>query len=233
MKLSYISSFIAGALLSTSCLAVSGVGPDTVSGVGPDTMPDPASLHHHSSRHVERREHNKFSIAFNVPTVVTRPATSTTVVTTTEYVKPHHRHRNRLEWVTMNTGDPLPANAVVGGSQSYPAATLYVCQANYRGGMHPGKLYDGHCNIGWGGSEVSLSSYNVLVGRGSLAWAPASDGNVPANAIEGGYQQDGPLYVCQANYRGGMHPGKIVGQNCNIGWGGAEVLIPDYNVLVA
>lgn len=166
------------------------------------------------------KEHNKFSISVNLPG-------QNAIV-----VNPHGVHRQGFHWVSLNTGQPLPRHAVVSGSQPVPPATLFVCRAFYRGGVHPGKLYEGRCNIGWGGSEVSLTQYEVLSSRTSLNWVPASYGNIPAGAIQGGYQQDGPLYICQARYHGGIHSGKVIGQNCNFGWGGREISKPYYNVLV-
>jgi hypothetical protein len=132
----------------------------------------------------------------------------------------------------MSEGQALPAYTVIGGSQPHPAATLFVCRVNYNGGIHPGKLYQGHCNIGWGGKEISLDHYQVLVSRTPLSWVSSNYGDIPDHAIQGGYQHDGPLYICQAEVHGGMHIGKLYGENCNIGWGGREILVPYYNVLV-
>lgn len=183
-----------------------------------------SSSNYYSNQHEKK---SRFSISVNLPGPVIEQ-------NDTYFVKEryHHRRYKEIAWIDMMQGQPLPPDAVVGGFQPVPRATLFVCRANYNGGLHPGKLYDGRCNIGWGGDEVSLPQYQVLVSRSRLHWIPSSDGRLPPNAIQAGYQQDGPLYVCQARYRGGMHTGKIYGQNCNIGWGGKEILIPYYNVLV-
>jgi hypothetical protein len=130
----------------------------------------------------------------------------------------------------MRTNSPLPRNAVIGGGQS--DADFYVCRAYYNGGLHPGKLYRDHCNIGWGGREIINDHYEVLVSSRRLHWIPASNGAIPSGAIEGGYSNGGRIYICQADYNGGTHSGKIVGQNCNFGWGGSEISIPYYNVLM-
>jgi hypothetical protein len=144
----------------------------------------------------------------------------------------HNPHDPAPQWVEMSQGDPMPGHAVIGGSQPDPEATLFVCRANYHGGVHPGKLFEGRCNIGWGGREISIDHYQVLVSRVPLAWVSASFGDIPHHAIEGGYQHDGPLYICQARLHGGIHVGKLYGENCNVAWGGREVLVPHYNVLV-
>ncbi|VVC76753.1 hypothetical protein AQUSIP_20790 [Aquicella siphonis] len=177
-----------------------------------------------SDHHKEyKKERDKVSISVNLPF-----RQDTYIVS--KHGRPHH-YRGP-EWVGMYSGLPLPSHAVVGGGQSFPPASLFVCRGNYRGGVHPGKLYKGRCNIGWGGNEIVLSHYEVLTSRRPLTWVSASFGRIPAGAIQGGYQHDGPLFVCQADYHGGTHIGKVVGQNCNFGWGGREITIPYYNVLV-
>lgn len=181
----------------------------------------PQQKHRH-----HKKEHTKSSITVNFPPP--RETVHETVIVREN--RPHHHFREPT-WVNMVTGAPLPMDAVVGGGQYNPPATLYVCRAHYRGGMHPGKLYQGRCNIGWGGEEIVKNHYEVLVSRASLAWVPAGYGQIPSGAIQGGYQHDGPLFICQANYHGGTHVGKVVGQTCNFGWGGREVFLPHYNVL--
>jgi hypothetical protein len=87
--------------------------------------------------------------------------------------------------------------------------------------------------IGWGGAEVLLNSYQVLVGDGhGMRWVDASSGEVPAGAISGGHEPGRPdLYVCRVNHYG-LQPGKLVGENCNIGYGGREIYFSSYQILV-
>ena len=59
-----------------------------------------------------------------------------------------------------------------------------------------------------------------------VAWVPAANGVIPANAIIGGNEAGRTLAVCRAKYNQGVHPGKVVGKNCNFGYGGKEVLPP-------
>ncbi len=135
-----------------------------------------------------------------------------------------------LHWVAARGGE-VPGGAIIGGWE--PGRTLYVCRGWYRGGMHPGKIVGSNCNIGWGGDEVLLDPYEVLVGdNGAVRWVDASYGGVPAGAFSGGWEPGRPnLYVCRA-YHEGWQPGKLVGQNCNIGYGGDELLYAHYQVLV-
>lgn len=151
----------------------------------------------------------------------------------------HHRHRNQIKpryvrevhWTYTGNGPVLPSHMVVGGSQPQSPHTLFVCRGEYAGGIHPGKLVAGRCNIGYGGREIRLSRYQVLVGQGPLGWV-AYNGFIPSNALPVGKERHRTLYACQAEYQGGMHPGKVVGNTCNIGWGGREISLFDYNILV-
>lgn len=68
-------------------------------------------------------------------------------------------------------------------------------------------------------------------------WVAASGGTVPAGAIAGGREAapgNEVLYLCRASFNGGVHPGKLRAafKGCNIGWGGKETVVPDYEVLV-
>jgi hypothetical protein len=175
-----------------------------------------------------RREHKKDRNRFSISVNVADPYAP--IVASIGERRPHFREP--LLWIRMRTGDPLPENAVVSGGQPYPPATLFVCRAFHHGGLHPGKLYDGRCNISWGGQEISMSRYEILVSNRPLNWLPARYGDIPPRAIDGGYENGHPLFICQANYHGGTHSGKVVGQNCNFGWGGREISLPYYNVLV-
>lgn len=177
-----------------------------------------------STSHARHEKHRRFDVIFDVP-VFTE---------TTTYLTPSVRMRPRppIYWVNRQLGDALPNGAVEGGYQRGPRATFFVCRTDFHGGLHPGKLLGGECHISWGGQEVIRSHYQVLVSRVPFQWIGASYGRIPAGAIRGGEENGEPLYICQANYRNGWHTGKIVGQNCNIGWGGQEITLPHYNVLV-
>jgi ribosomal protein S14 len=129
-----------------------------------------------------------------------------------------------LNW-TPAFGGALPNDAVIAGLAD--GQPLAVCRAPFRGGVHPGKVVAGHCNIGWGGKEESVRPYEVL--HGAAQWGPPRAGY--AGAVVGGQSDGTPLPVCRANFRGATHPGKVVGNQCNIGWGGKEEAVRRFEVL--
>ena len=122
----------------------------------------------------------------------------------------------------------LPANAFIGGSEG--SRKLAVCRAAYQGGTHPGKVVAGKCNIGWGGKEIVIRKFEVMTNKGvTLAWAkgPSAKG-----MIIGGAERGRSLPVCRGKYKSGTHPGKVVAGKCNIGWGGKEIVLRSFEVLV-
>jgi len=143
----------------------------------------------------------------------------------------HYYDHTRVYWQNAYPGARLPVDTVKSGSQPESPHTLYVCHAKYNGGMHPGKLVGDKCNISYAGRELPMARYQVLVSHMPVAWV-SSNGNLPNSAIPGGYEGAQALYICQANYRGGVHSGKVVDGGCNFGWGGREVVKHDYRVLV-
>jgi hypothetical protein len=141
-------------------------------------------------------------------------------------------------WVNASNGT-VPAGAFISGQDSPPAREpLYACRAAYANGIQLGKVSPkiGACDISYGGREIRIPQYQVLVG-GPFGWAPVSNGGIPPRAVQGGNDsppESAPLFVCQANYNGGFHPGKTrAGWNvCHIGWGGQAVRISSYAVLI-
>ena len=144
-------------------------------------------------------------------------------------------------------GGQLPPGAQAQGREQLPGnEPLYACRALYAGpgkaaGLHPGKLRPefGSCHIGYGGAEIGIPNYEVLTAP--VRWVAASGGAIPPHAMVAGHEgeQDGgaDLALCRAHYppgSNGVHIGKIRPEfgACNIGWGGKEVQIQQYEVAV-
>lgn len=141
-------------------------------------------------------------------------------------------------WILATEGTAPPGAFVAGKEADPKGEDIYICRAQFHSGVHPGKLRPtfGGCNIGWGGEEHTVSSYQVLVGD-NFKWVSARNGNIANGAVHGGEEHPPgkeELFICRANYKNGIHPGKIrpAFRGCDIGWGGKEVTIGEYEVLV-
>ena len=131
-----------------------------------------------------------------------------------------------ISWVAYNS--PSASRAFLGGSEA--GKGLAICRAVFQGGVHPGKVVNGKCNIGWGGREYTIAGYEVLVSNNAkLVWVP---GPSAVRMVPGGQENGKSLFICQAAYQNGLHPGKVVNGKCNFGWGGSEIIMPNFKVLV-
>lgn len=124
------------------------------------------------------------------------------------------------------------------GVDSDGRTPLYVCRGAHAGGLHLGKKLAGvdGCAIPYGGSEVWLKDYQILVSVGGLKIELLPVSSVPENAVVGGYETTGtPLYPCIGAWQGGRHPGKTRRDwsTCSISFGGKEVHVTSYTVIVA
>jgi len=104
---------------------------------------------------------------------------------------------------------PPPMPGAAGGAQQAQAGGLVAVAAQQAQAQAP----------------TATLSAGVVV-----AWINAANGQVPAGAVIGGQEAGSPLPVCRASYNNGVHPGKVVGNNCNIGWGGKELVFSSYEV---
>jgi hypothetical protein len=85
-------------------------------------------------------------------------------------------------WVSRlsNEGNQYPFYGGLVGTQK-----IRPCRAFYNNGTHPGKEWGSNCLIGWGGNEVSVSSYEVLNLRfDKQAWTAAGSPNPASNTSD-------------------------------------------------
>ena len=130
-----------------------------------------------------------------------------------------------LQWVAYN--GTMPANVVTGGFEN--GSDLMVCRAFYNGANHPGKVVGTACNIGWGGKEIVIPAFEVLINDGQipLQWVTYT-GTIPKNAVLAGTDAGKSYYVGQfTRADGSIHAGKVFGppgkQIFNYGYGGKEI----------
>jgi hypothetical protein len=99
--------------------------------------------------------------------------------------------------------------------------------------MRFGNLFSGGMNRGLLVFGVMLAAASSV--QAKTRWVEGSFGQLPSRAIVGGHEANGDaLFICRAPYKGGYHPGKIRAafRGCNIGYGGKEITINPYDVLI-
>jgi hypothetical protein len=136
-------------------------------------------------------------------------------------------------WINMTPTTPLPFNA----NWDFDFGDMISCRVFFQGGIHPGWTTPNgnYCTFGWGGRAWTSGAYQLWVDD----WEPASNGNVPANAIPLGYETYGPAvlmrYACVALSPAGRLTSGKTGPNvgfCDFPWGGVEQHASSYRVLV-
>lgn len=143
-----------------------------------------------------------------------------------------------VKWI-MGVPELLTQLAIEGGNDS-SGSPLYIGRGLYEGGIHPGKASPNWSgvNISWGGKEVNVDPYDMLIGLSDyVRWVSVSgsfsldDAPTP---VEGGNESDNTtLYIARAAYKGGIHNGKVkVGGVALIPYGGDEVSLSTYEVLI-
>ncbi|THG95651.1 hypothetical protein EW026_g6045 [Hermanssonia centrifuga] len=119
---------------------------------------------------------------------------------------------------------------------------LYVCRAFHEGSIQVGKVsprLDRGAVIGYGHNEIHLATYEVLLGdRRAVQWVEAHGhldlNELGARPVEAGKESnDTPLYIAQAHYHNGIHPGKCSTHldGAFIPFGNTEKNVSDYRVL--
>ncbi|KAG8731491.1 hypothetical protein FRC11_003998 [Ceratobasidium sp. 423] len=153
--------------------------------------------------------------------------------------------RGPATWV-LTQGNQIPRDAFVAGKES-DGTLLYFGRTFFEGGVHPGKVsrnFKEGCIIGYGGDEIEVGQYEILIANPqAVRWVRASGKcnaqSLGGTPVEGGFEKDEggkdrPLYLVQAPYKHGTHPGKagLHLDGADITYGGEEKIVNDYSVLV-
>jgi len=144
-----------------------------------------------------------------------------------------------ITWVTQNGAfNPASINAFEGGYDRL-GAKLYIGRALMAGGCHVGKVRCdiGTCYVPFEGNENTFNQFQVLSAPYgvNVQWVAASNGNVPANAVEGGFNDDrSKTFVGRTNHDGAFCPGEVVPGDGKlyIAHEGEEREFDNYEVLV-
>ncbi|WP_298623414.1 DUF3421 domain-containing protein [uncultured Legionella sp.] len=132
-------------------------------------------------------------------------------------------HRHRISPLTDAIRTGIDTNGAI----------LYLCQAKLFNSVQPGKTWAGYdrCNVPYGGKEYVVDQFTIPNQHrlGRFNWVRDARG-----AIQIGRDTNGnPLFVCQADFHGGIQPGKTwPGYNhCNISYAGREIITDNYKVM--
>ena len=130
----------------------------------------------------------------------------------------------------------LPKDAISGGRDA-DKSPMFVGRAIFTGQNLPAKVIPSKkaCYVSYNGLEHSVQSFEVLSGKSDkFCWEPASNGQVPANAISTDRVNNEEMFVGRAPFEGSVTVGKVhPSHNClYIAFGGKEHIIKHYEVLV-
>ncbi|KZV97209.1 carbohydrate-binding module family 12 protein [Exidia glandulosa HHB12029] len=122
--------------------------------------------------------------------------------------------RSPVTWILVH-GREIPEQALQGGEANGP---IYIARTYHEGSIQVGKCsreFRKGAIIGYGHDEIEYDTYEVLVGdnRG-VRWVDVNGklnlGRQGIRPVEAGREADGtPLYVAQAQVKGGTHCGKV------------------------
>ncbi|XP_050422531.1 C3 and PZP-like alpha-2-macroglobulin domain-containing protein 8 isoform X4 [Adelges cooleyi] len=140
-----------------------------------------------------------------------------------------------VQWVRASNGQ-IPPNALPGGFDTNKEQ-LYIARAEHNGALIPGKLVPSHgvTYVAWGGVENPKENYEVLCNCNGT-WVKANNGEIPVGALSSGHTEEGePLFVGRGEHDGTVTVGKVQPSHnvCYIPYGGAEVPLSEYEVLIA
>ncbi|KAG8893211.1 hypothetical protein FRB99_002136, partial [Tulasnella sp. 403] len=131
-------------------------------------------------------------------------------------------------WMLVEYGETPRAGIIAGEDED--GNPMYIARNFHEGGLRWASCRG--AALSWGGDEIPLATYEVLLGDPSaIRWEPAG-AERNARPVEGGYEADGkPLWVAQARLGDKVLPGKTSGwtSGAHLASGGIEDVVFDYN----
>lgn len=150
----------------------------------------------------------------------------------------------KINWVATKTNQTIPGMLNV----AYDGKNAQICRAKFMTGTHPGLVTSSGCLISYAGYALYIPNYDVLVGKLNTQWKTVDavtlrnyqnlDG--PGDAalwkqtvipVQGGYENNIPLYICKGNYNNSVKIGKVVNDICDVADGPKEITIREFEVL--
>ncbi|KAG8967102.1 hypothetical protein FRC03_010743 [Tulasnella sp. 419] len=141
--------------------------------------------------------------------------------------------RGPTTWVLAENGH-IPRSAIVAGERT-DGTQLYIARTFYEGGLHIGYASRHNAAIPYGGNEIPVSVYEVLLGDAhSIRWVSNLQSQDGVQPVEGGYENGGqPIYVAQTRIDDNILPAKAWdGVNgARVAHNGQEIYANEYNIL--
>jgi len=137
-------------------------------------------------------------------------------------------------WVPCHGGS-VPPNAVRAGN-TCNGEPLYVGRGHHCNSLTVGKIHPSHgcLYIPFGGQEVRLNSYEVLITQPRDNWVGATPSYTPPGAVVAGHDSDrAVIYVGRALHEGEMLPAKVIPSKmcAYVCYGGYEINKHNFEVL--
>lgn len=137
-------------------------------------------------------------------------------------------------WVP-SSGGSVVQNALVGG-RTINGEPLYIGRAHYAGSLTPGKIHTSHgcLYFSYGGKEISMRQYEVLVSNPRTWIRCQIGGPLPPNLVHAGQDSDGHvIYVGRAYHQGDQIPAKVIPSKraAYISYNGEEISVHEYELL--
>lgn len=141
-------------------------------------------------------------------------------------------------WKAINEGASngviRPLGSPMAGYEKEKA--VFIARAKFKNGVHPCKFVDNYgCYVSYGGVEYKVDK-NFEYYIGPVKWVKCSNHTIPSDAILAGQEADGrKLYVGRTTYQGMLITGKVgkhLARGICIPYGGKEIELSDYEILV-
>ncbi|KAM7345199.1 uncharacterized protein ACRADG_011595 [Cochliomyia hominivorax] len=129
-------------------------------------------------------------------------------------------------WCECENGH-VPSTAVSSGNSS-SGEPLYIGRGYHSNSLSVGKIHASHgcLYIPFGGLEISINQYEVLLSENNDNWQTVQLGEIPYNAVLAGHDSDGSaIYVGRSWHEGQLIPSKVVPERneAYVCYDGAEI----------
>ncbi|KAJ6636014.1 Natterin-3 [Pseudolycoriella hygida] len=138
-------------------------------------------------------------------------------------------------WERGNVHTRISTKAVQGGRDT-DGSVIYVGRASYKGVFLPAKIIPSKnaCYVAYGGAELFVENFEVLIGDKDFKWESASDGRIAVGAVATGKDGNEEIFVGRVPFQNSLTVGKVHPSHRCIyfPYNGREERSSNYEVLV-